>query len=891
MLLPLLIILFFIIPHDANAQYAAPYDCKISISSSILPVLYNEENRGNPDDTFYPGDGFHYLFKFKGSDTCRGFGPQAITSEGAYNVLSHNISHDNLDMAPKYLTTFHWYEIIGYSDSYPHNHHCKCAIHMHSDPIFSDGPIFSYREDQKLTQSDAKNISYYSKYSDKYLKTETQAWGFTKIGENHPHGIDAHIFEDASSIDSFENSVKNQCSDLGKNEGCVFGHVEIDTEIQQTKCLIEELDKIGTSHNLQESDDVCVDITHQVSLSVKGLKRVCGVNDRGHMVCKTITVTNSAGANPTILEPGNGINLLKNPLPDTSGYDAKNLDGTYYVHDPLTITHIPDLKWKNERAETIQFTTEKIYELKKEYDYDCIKNECDLFLESSGVQPHNVTLGNGDGITIYNATSDEFLGIHTFDYSMNVYNMNRKINSLSANTEALVVKYDPQYTNYPYPRIADDQRYSFDDRQAVALHYFGSNGGGTDDMPGTHQERRSLINGFHQAGFMFDPWYPVQTNQTFAWSGANNSGIIPEVMTNNLDIIPAKEENSSIIPLETYGNDAMFVKSGYGKVFFDYPLSSVIFDNKTGAPKYENVTSYVTLKSSDFAGDKVTYLTFWEYMVPESSFVTNLIIKTINQNGTITDNPIHVVAEPQLEYGAVYLTEYLDEKITHDSKDQGLAKVIVDDTYPMTFDYSSIGVINEKLRRTASQFQQFENITYETNSEKEGIFQISENYLKESKELRLQIPLEVGLTALSPTNIIVDVNGKTKTIDAQFIDFGTDREMLINVENDNVLKTKRGLGFLTIYHDEHFGGIEKISVNDEMIHAACLSGCTIPVNKTSTLLITAWNEWGGTTHAELPEYIITEIPKTSVSQINPIISLLVLLPLAYILYRKLHSNN
>lgn len=887
--LPLLAILFFVIPHDANAQYAAPYDCNISISTSILPVFYNDEKRGNPDNTFYPGDGFHYLFKFKGSDTCRGFGPQAITSQGAYNVLSHNIAHDNLDMPPKYLTTFHFTEIKDVSQ--------KCTVHRGGtrtcEPpsyILADSPAFSYREDKKLGSSDAKKISFFERNS-KYHKSETQAWGFTKIGENHPHGLDPHMFEDASSISSFENAVNNQCLNLGKNEGCVYGHAEIDPVLQKTKCLIAELEKMGVNHDLQESDDVCVNVTNQVSLTVKGLKRVCGVNDRGHVVCKTITVTNSAGTNTSILEPGNGINLLKNPLPDTSGYDAKNLDGTYYVHDPLSIIHVPDFKWKNERAETIQFTTEKKYPLKKEYDYDCIKNNCDLFLESSGVKPHNLPLGNGDGITIYNATSKEFLGEHAFDYSMKVYNMNREINSLSENTTALVVKYDPQYTNYPYPRIADDQRYSFDDRQAAALHYFGSNGGGPDDIEGTHQERRSIINDVHQIGFMFDPWNPVRTNQTFAWSGANSSGIIPEVMTLDLDIIPAKDENSLIIPFESYGNDAMFVRSGYGKVFFDYPLSPIIFDNQTGAPKYENVTSYVTLKSSDFAGERITFLTFWEYMAPESSFVTNLIVKTINQNGTITDNPIHVKAIPQLKEGVVSLVEYLDEKITYDSKDSGLAKVVVDDTYPMTFDHSSVGIVNEKLRRTASQFQQFENVSYETDSDSEGIFQLSEDYLKESKELRLQIPLEVGLTVLSPTDIIVTANGKTKTIDSQYIDFGTDREILINVENDNILKTKRGLAFLTILHDENFGGIEKISVNGEIRNAECLSGCVIPVNKTSPLLVTAWNEWGGTAYADLEEYVIPEIPKSSIQQINPIMGLLLLLPVAYIIYRKLHSKN
>lgn len=889
-LLPLLIV-FVVTNQDADATHTnQSSECNISLSAYVLPVYYNAEQRGNPDNTFYPGDGFHYLFTFRGSDTCIGFTPETIKSEGAFDLISHNVirgsdfgvnqknnhPHDDLNMVPKYLTTKHYYvdKII----------HVACGFGRCRNVIPAESPSFSIREGQTIPSQLQKLFEGSHTASTYSLRTEeTQSWGFAKIGKNHGHG-DEYIYEDSHSIDSFEESMKNFCNNFQKNAGCVFGHAEIDTKVVQTRCLIAELAKMGITHDLQENEDVCVDVTDSISLTVKGIKIKC--DDRK---CKSVTVKKNAEIKPNILEPGNGINLLKNPLPDTSGYDAKNLDGTYYLHDPLSVVHVPDFKWKNKRAETIQFSTEKKYDLKEEYDYDCNENSCDLFLEHSGVKPHTVQLGNGDGITIYNATSDEFLGNHTFDYSVNVYNMDRKINSMHENTGALVVRYDPQYTSYPYPRIADDQRYSFDDRQASALHYFGSDGGGPDDIPGTHQERRSKINDFYHTGFMYDPWNPALINKTFAWSASENTGVIPEINTLGLDIIPGK--NPQIIPFESNGNVAMFIRSGYGKIFFDYPLSSVLFDNKTGAAKYENATSYVTLLSRNFAGKETTYLVFWEFTAPEASFVTNLTVKTINQNGTITDNPIHVTAVPKLKKGAAYLTDYLDEKITYDSKDKGLAQVIVDDAYPMKFDYFANGIIDEKLRRTASQFQQFEDISYETNSDADGIFKLSEDYLKESKESRLKIPLEVGLAVLSPTDITIDVNGKTKTIDAQFIDFGTNREILINVENNNVLETKRGLGFLNIIPDEHFGGIEKISVNDKVVDIACLTGCAIPVDKTSPLKITVWNEWGGASHASLPEYTITKTPKTSFDGISLIAGLLALFALAYVLYKKINPKK
>ncbi len=95
----LLLFLLVLIPIVATTtaygtHQAFETQCNISIDAKLIPITHQGESRNNPGGTVYPGDGFHYLFKFKGSDTCGGFGPEKIRSEGAYNILSHDISHD-----------------------------------------------------------------------------------------------------------------------------------------------------------------------------------------------------------------------------------------------------------------------------------------------------------------------------------------------------------------------------------------------------------------------------------------------------------------------------------------------------------------------------------------------------------------------------------------------------------------------------------------------------------------------------------------------------------------------------------------------------------------------------------------------------------------------------
>ena len=104
----ILLLLLFVIPSSSHAQ-TDEKPCIINASFHLYPVHYHGHKRQNPDDTFYPGDAFHYLFVFSGSETCQNFRPHLIESQGGLTLLSHDVFPYGLSlqnyMAP--LATHH----------------------------------------------------------------------------------------------------------------------------------------------------------------------------------------------------------------------------------------------------------------------------------------------------------------------------------------------------------------------------------------------------------------------------------------------------------------------------------------------------------------------------------------------------------------------------------------------------------------------------------------------------------------------------------------------------------------------------------------------------------------------------------------------------------------
>lgn len=287
-----IVFLLLIIPITVDAIHQNQ-PCNVSVNGQYFPISYNGEVRNNPDNSFYPGDGFHYLFLFQGSDTCHSFSAQQLQSEGSVQVLTHysiigpnsftiqknSHSHNDFNIELKYLLTKHYYvDRISY---FP------CGSVRCSELIESETPSFSIREDQEIPYRLKKLLDGERTASTYSLRTEeTYDWGFGRIGVDHTHDANPHKYEDEESIEQFENYFENMCSNLEKNQGCVFGHAEIDVEINPELCLYTELEKHGISVS-EQSDDVCIMQHDNLQLDVKGTKIVCE-NDNE---CKTISIT------------------------------------------------------------------------------------------------------------------------------------------------------------------------------------------------------------------------------------------------------------------------------------------------------------------------------------------------------------------------------------------------------------------------------------------------------------------------------------------------------------------------------------------------------------------------------------------------------------------------
>ena len=145
LLVSIVTIIVLFLPIIAYASHQST-PCDITINGEILPVSYITETRGNPDDSFYPGDAFHYLFTFTAIPECISFSIQPVMSEGIFNVISHNSimwnnnienthAHQDLEMQLQYLTTTHYYvDKINHCNS--DDEDCECCFSRRS-VIFS----------------------------------------------------------------------------------------------------------------------------------------------------------------------------------------------------------------------------------------------------------------------------------------------------------------------------------------------------------------------------------------------------------------------------------------------------------------------------------------------------------------------------------------------------------------------------------------------------------------------------------------------------------------------------------------------------------------------------------------------------------------------------------
>ena len=858
------LVLLFIIPVTAYATHQST-QCNLSITSEIIPITYITENRNNPDMSFYPGDGFHYLFKFNAIPECLSFSVDSVLSEGVFDVISHKSSvwpsfsdndhsHKDYEVVPKYLTTYHFSKVLDVTQ--------KCTVHRGglrtcetASYTLSD-PVFSYREDKELSKSESEKISSLNRDSN-YKRTETQAWRFTNMQGEHTHTRNLHENESDESIKLFDDYVKSKCNDgIGKYGGCVYGHIELESKVINEKCLIAELNKMNITHDV--TNDVCVPVNHNLSLKITGSKTSCYINDKGYDVCKTVKVTSSSSVNPPILSPEFEIILSKPPVKDRDNYDGKNKDDTYYPHDPIGIIHNPTLKWKDQRAETIQFVTTKTHDLKKEYEFDCNNNQCNHTISLDTVYPAIIELGNGEGITIYNSTVFDF-GISEYQYFTTMTNMGDIMHTAKSTIQTNTVDYNPLFSSYPYPLLSDNKEFAFDDRQGLALYYFGS----IDDDDIIHEKRRSKINFVYNVGVGLDPYTPHFLKQNF---------------TLNEGITITKDT------LQSHNETAVFSQSGYGKLYFEYPLGDIVIPDYI--PKFENVTSFTTLFSVDFAS-KDTILDHYSMRYPELQFTKNVIIKSVNQNGTIIINDsIEFEIKPYEKIGTEYIRSYIYDKIKFDTDDDTFSEIIANDTYSMVQKYSGTGMLNVTISKTPVFFEEFTKQNSNINGTFSNKLTDLEKLTDTPETIRLTSPYDIGLSTVSPTTLIITVNGIPHTLHERYFSFGGKQTMIINVQTDNVLDANRSLGKIIINPPRNFGLIESIQVDNNIIKQPCQRGCILLFQPEKELTVSVYNKWGGVASVELEKIVRPITPTSTQPDYMVILAISMILVLIWVCYKK-----
>lgn len=485
----------------------------------------------------------------------------------------------------------------------------------------------------------------------------------------------------------------------------------------------------------------------------------------------------------------------------------RNLDDTYYLDDAIVIRHEVDYRFKNDRIGTIEAITTKAFTISKEIEFDCKETvSCHFTLEYPTITTCSDSYDYGYGVTLYRATSGADYGNQIFDYQTKLYNIGKEFTGNTAINSAsvLVVKYEPKYQVYPYLILKDKDPWSYGKRLAIATHYLGSEGGEKDDSPGLHEQRRSKINGFVYDSIAFDK---TETKLNIK----DKAGLLWQ---------ESESLDEKVLESTLAGKHAVFIKAGYGKLIFEYPVKEYI-----ERVRLENVTIDSIFQSKLFAGKDNTDLFLTNYTYPAVKFGNVVTVKSVNNEGGINPIPLSIKMVSNTNSGAVYLQDYLRDKIIRDTSDKRFSEIVLDDMYDKTNELSDeSGKLELNANMTSLLIPELSTTVWSD---------------------RMEIPLHYALAGQTPYIITIEANGMTKTINANLYTHYSDQEFIINMDSDNVLNAVRNGKVVDIRPDENFGIISKLVINGVDYERGCSAGCI--VNGVSEMSIEAYNEWGGKT--------------------------------------------
>ena len=823
-------------------------------------------------------------------------------------------------------------------------------------------------EDQKLNDTTAGLPGappHMKPYGGGIFYVTTHGWGIT-TGADAPHAHLVATPADPESTEWFEERVRAACDGLGARSGCVYGTAEVRPD--RGVCVSDVVGAYGavldawhkrlppydmrdgdgdgakpppppppgypagswahllSNHSYAFTTDAVPPGMHPEAYQAPAGGDACAIPATDgakleltasghywtpHHYANDIPVRGleevSVGRGPSLQDGGLSITLTKPPLHHAEGYDAKNLDGTYYHGDPIYVRHEPSWKWKDERGAHIVFETHRLppgtLPVIDEFDCPSLSSSADGNVTAAPA-PYTVTqpcehtvkvdsppwlaerlwFGNGDGLTVRIADTLHDFGTYEFAYNMTAYNLGRHVAGAANSTEAEIVPYEPSYEmGYSYPVLADSREYAFDDRHGIAMRY-----GGSLQENVLHPMRRSFINGWDGTGGGHDPYAYNRFGQDHVLDTGRNSS-------------PDHTALEHVQDTQT----AMFVQGGHGTVLFEWPVSGWVFSthNQTTtrgpvsvtvakAAANENVTSHLQVYSRDFAGkDTLLYETVMRY--PEMPFAKHVTIQSVDHTGSVqTADYITLRVTPYMELGSEYLTDYIRDKITWDTGDSTIAQIVLNDTHPMTQEWrTSDGVISATVLRTSVHFGDIA-IQNSTGLPFSGRLADLHELAEHPETLRLTAPYDLGLSVLAPTSLHVSINGSDEhAIRHKYYSFGGSEIISINAQRDNPADISREPGRIIIRQPENFGIIKHVEINGALLQQPCPTGCTVMFRPDTAPDIVLYNEWGGEARGAAGALHMANAPQTDGPRWQVMGIAVVMLALSYVTYKRLAKTS
>ncbi|MDD9825425.1 MAG: hypothetical protein OXU86_01395 [Thaumarchaeota archaeon] len=570
-----------------------------------------------------------------------------------------------------------------------------------------------------------------------------------------------------------------------------------------------------------------------------------------------------------VLDPGLSVTLSHSPLVDAEGHTAANLDGTYYVWDPINVVHEIGYAWKEERIGTIGATHTKAHGiLDLVQERTCAEASCTL--SAGGIRsydPKPIAHEYAGGSSMYNsscavgATLDpggqacsEYHARHTVSYTAAVHNMatgtpirtgEARAHSVTNATGALVVRYDPQFGEpYAYVSLADAAReegdWAWSKRHVMAVRYLGSEGGGRDDAgAGPHEMRRALLNALDHEGRARYLAGEVDIGEDLSWNATGGpSGRDAERCTpHDAGLV------EGALRLGREPASAMFTQASYGRLYLEYPISG--FMVASGA---DTATLRNTVLTQGFGGHELRELVSYSYTYPRARFAVPASVALVGSDGPASEGSVSAVIVPTAVAGGFGATEgpsYLHDRIcesaTLESGDAEIANMVVSDMYP------------REMRVGPGDAPRADYVLNKTGVSFTDVYALAADSVA-----------ELGSNAIyeAPSSYAFSYSAahggqeRTRNLTAAVL-FTSPIVEIANIDTDNALDYAVSCPLcahttLQARPRAAFGEIVSVEVNGEPRPAAPCSkahGCTVSAVKGADNEVTLANAWGGTASA------------------------------------------